>query len=194
MACLYLMSLGPGAIGQGATDTGTMSVSVLPPDGSLNITNQTQANAPIEGVQVWAMAPAPQQPATVSAAIRLPVGLDVVPGSDTVPTFITVQDERGTGAGWDVVLTATDEANGWDPVLQENAPSTVTRVLPEAAPPAGHDAVSVGGTTSTLRQSVGVLRAEEGSGAGVYVQTLAITWPDPEGAPGLVSVQLPAAP
>jgi hypothetical protein len=126
--------------------------------------------------------------------VWLPDETALVPGTEVAPTMIIVRDERGTGTGWDVVLTATDETGAWDPVLQGNTPSTITRLLPVAQPRQGGDAVSAGGTTSDLRASTAVLRADEGGGAGVFTQVLTIIWPDTGEGPGLVSIQLPFAP
>lgn len=182
------------AIGEGTTDTGTMSVSVVPPAGELVIITDSSDPWTPSGESYGLVATTPQPPATVSAAIRLPDGVDLEPGSDTVSTFITVRDERGTGAGWGVILTASDEASAWDPVLEENAPSTITRLSPVAESATGQDAVSAGGTVSSLRDPMVVLQAEPGSGAGVYVQTLTISWPESGDGPGLVAVQLPSAP
>ena len=188
------MSSASVAGGEIRTDTSTVSVSVLPTGGALVITTDPSNPLPQSEEVSRLSSNTPQPPSTVSAAIRLPEGRDLLPGTTTVPTFVTVADDRGTGAGWDVVLTATGEESAWTPVFQSNTPSTVSRLLPSAGPLAAHDAVSVGDAVSSLQQPTTVLHAEQGSGAGVYVQSLTISWPESSDGPGLVAIQLPSAP
>jgi hypothetical protein len=183
-----------------STSTSTLDVSVIPAGGELTIVSDDEPGS----LETLGAVPAPSAiaapmpaalPVTVSASIRLPEAVDVDPATGLSSTFITVNDDRGTGAGWSVILGTSDHGHVWNPVLEGNDPATITRLVP--APELGplpYDAVSVGGTVSGLSHPMTVLQAGEGQGSGMFVQSLAIEWPLPGEGPGLVSIQLPSAP
>lgn len=192
VALLLLASSFGIALGQESSDTGEMSVGVYPsgeaPDTAPDAPTGERAGA----------GPDPQAqrlPGTVTAWIWLPDILAGTPAQQQVPTYLIVRDDRGTSAGWSVLLTTSGEGGEWEPILLANRPETIVRILPPpGTSPMERGSIAVGGTLGRLAASVAILRAPQGEGAGVYVQTLTITWPIPGRAPGFVIIQLPSAP
>jgi hypothetical protein len=201
-ACILVTSFTMGAPAQetASTSTSTIEVSVLPVGGALTITSTADSVSPaspdIVAVPLGMAMPVPTDlPVTVSATMHIPDGQVADMPTDIPSTFITVNDDRGTGRGWKVILDADSAGQGWNPMLEVNDPATITRLVP--APelgPTPYDAVSVGDMVSDLSDPMTVLHADEGQGSGMFVQTLAIDWPLPGDGPGLVSIQLPSGP
>lgn len=173
---------------------------MLPAGGELTIVSDDEPGslAPLGAVPAPSAIAAPMPaalPVTVSASIRFPAGQVIDPVSGIASTYITVNDDRGTGAGWSVILGASDDGHAWNPVLQGNDPSTITRLVP--APELGplpYDAVFVGSTMSGLIHPMTVLQAGEGEGSGMFVQALSIDWLLAGETSALIGIEIPSAP
>jgi hypothetical protein len=113
---------------------------------------------------------------------------------DSVATLV-VRDDRGTGAGWDVVLASeAPEDEEWLPVVLENRHATIRRLLPlNGQTP---DIVSGGRVLGPFEVPLPLLEALPGNGSGVYQQPLIVAVPvfDGESQSGFVLIQLPFAP
>lgn len=195
----------------GQEATGEISVTVRPAGTivtSPEPTDSAPATAPTPAAGTSATDPAPAQggagdalantpasmPGTVTAHLELHAGEPSVPSA--LPTLLVVRDDRGTAAGWTVVLAAT-EGSEPVPALLVNQPGTIVRILPAGPVAIREGEVIVGRTLGVLAAPVRVLHAAPSGGAGLYTQQLVIRYPglavDVAPVP-LFVIQLPSAP
>ena len=177
-------------------DTGEMSVSILPAGDTQIPPDAESGGNPLVGPPNLAPGPQTQsvaRPGSVSAYIA---------SSDEsgagIPSTLTivVVDDRGTAAGWMVVLSTAPGNSGWAPALIDNRSSTVSLVLPtKNAQTPRESGIASGQTLGPLQQPMPILLAAPGSGAGLFSQRLGITVPSlPNDAPVTMFVQIPFAP
>lgn len=133
-------------------------------------------------------------PGTVTAHLELPAGDASTPGD--LPALLVVRDDRGTAAGWTVLLSSRGEDDpARTPSLVTNHPGTIVRILPAGPVPVRHGEVLVGRTLGALVSPAHVLHALTPGGAGVYTQRLVIHNPGTVAGPAqLFIIQLPSAP
>ena len=98
--------------------------------------------------------------------------------------------------GWEVLVSAQATQPAWRPMLVSNRPDTISRVAPVGKARGVPDVNLVKGQSlGPLVEPACILQAWLGSGDGLFVQQLAITYPPlPAGAMGTVYIHLPFAP
>jgi hypothetical protein len=199
-------------IAPGQEATGEMSVSVRPA-GTIETDPEPTAGSvgdipgPSDSMTSTApdhatVATAPAQggegdrglPGTVTAHLELHAGDASIPGD--LPTLLVVRDDRGTAAGWTVLLASPGEDDRAGILsLVANHPGTIVRILPVGPVPVRHGEVIVGRTLDALASPAHVLHAPVSGGAGVYTQQLVIRYPGTATGPArLFIIQLPSAP
>jgi hypothetical protein len=198
-------------IAPGQEATGEISVSVRPagtietdpapaagavgdtPNPSAGTTSPHATDGPAQGGEGEATAPT-GLPGTVTAHLELHSGDASTPGD--LPTLLVVSDDRGTAAGWTVLLASPGEDDqAGIPALVANHPGTIVRILPVGPVPVRNGDVLVGRTLDALATPAHVLHAPVSGGAGVYTQQLVIHYPGTPTDPArLFIIQLPSAP
>lgn len=174
---------------QESADDGTMSVTIVP-SGVVS----TQVGDP--GSVATGTAPV-RRPGTVTAFVSAAERTKYEGIDDQTGLTLIVVDDRGTAAGWAVVIGIdVDDVQGWVPDIAENRNETIRRLLPAGRTLDGPiDGVDGQRTLGPMGPPVPVLGARPGSGNGVYLQQLALIIPGTSGAvPQVFYVVLPFAP
>lgn len=191
LAMLLLLVVSTGMVmAQGSSDTGDMSVTVLPAGSPAPAPGEPPA-APGPPLTTDDPGPsgvsdAPGMPGeasaglgTVSAWVVYHEPVSGFPDQGETPTLLIVRDDRGTARGWAVTMSASGpDGTAWMPFLIENAPGTLLRILPAGSLPILDGEVEVGRTLGPLEGAVRILEARPGGGAGLFRQVLGVIYPD----------------
>jgi hypothetical protein len=184
VVAILLMSLSGLGVAQDLADSDDISITIHPSGSEL--VGETEGGHTLPG--------------TVSA--RLAVRAEVPPGNDLsgeLSTVLVVGDDRGTGQGWGVIMSAEVTPQELTvPSMIQNDSATILRLMPPYRSAESGDIGVVGGRSlGSLNLPISVLVAPQGNGAGVFQQQLVLTHP-PSGAaePGtpVVLIELPSAP
>jgi hypothetical protein len=184
LIALALLAAGFGlVIAADDADSGEMTVSVLPSINRPTSPGEEPGGSP--------------QPLARTGTFTAYTAANDRPGT-ALPSWLTmvVRDERGTAAGWMVVMAAGPEQSGWTSTLTDNRGDMVTLILPPADARAGQDfGIEVGRALGSLYRPMPILHAAQGSGAGVYLQLLGGAWPSAgSDGRGTLFIQIPFAP
>jgi len=172
-----------------------MDVTILPAGGDKRPVEE-QSTSTLAGDHN--VRPGPVRAGTVTARIVFVDRQDSTSsgGSRSAVTTIVVSDDRGTAMGWEVLVSAQATQPAWRPVLVRNQPDTISRVSPVGKGRGAPDVnLANGQSLGPLAEPARVLQAWPGSGDGLFVQQLAITYPALlAGATGTLYIHLPFAP
>src|SRR5262249_22319321 len=120
----------------------------------------------------------------IASAQLSPVTYSGTQRSNNGTLVLTVTDQRGTADGWTVTVTVSDFTYSGPSPVAANIPASSFSVTSAHTPTVtrgqtidvtGGPYVPSSGATGSLDQTLVVLVAEEGAGAGEYQQTLDVT-------------------
>jgi hypothetical protein len=195
-ALLAVAIAGAGsAIAQDAPDTGNstdISISVLP-GASTPVVNPPQP--PATGSNGSDNSSGGVS-GTVSARFVLLQANAQTPRDDDATAIMVVRDDRGTAAGWTIAVQSDPALSPADSLaLLENLDGTIWRVIPAD----GRQSEQVlgihsGHTVGVLVPALPFLRAELGSGSGVFQQTVLVIVPDSAPTLATLTVQITTSP
>lgn len=195
MACAALGLLMAGsasglAWAQNSVDEGTMSVIILPgeptPTPLADARRSTSVASPVFSG------------GTVSARISVPDPARFLDDPASSEFLIIVGDDRGTGAGWQVLLWIPPAAPGELVAdLIANRTDTIRRLTPAGigSVPSSDELLTGRVLGSLTERPVVILRAPEHAGAGIYVQQISVAFPESRNDfLGVINLELPIAP